>query len=195
MDLGRNMPKHGPLIICRSLTLLRIMERAAPGVTFRLAKGSDIEYVADCFVRTMREKEHAEGLAPQADDVVRKGIRCYLDPQTRTGILSRLLGKTGSPSSELFIGIDEKEERVGCFVLRLRPDEGVSTAWIYLVFVEPDHRRKGVGTAMMVKAEEWALANGAISITLNVWPSNLDALHLYERTGYETEKIWMVKKL
>lgn len=50
--------------------------------------------------------------------------------------------------------------------------------------VDHNCRRKGVGRALMAAAEEWAQANGAFYVELNVWTFNRGAINLYEELGY-----------
>ena len=48
-----------------------------------------------------------------------------------------------------------------------------------------DYQGKGVGRKLMETAHEWALAEGAESVELNVYEFNEDAIAFYERLGYE----------
>ncbi len=54
--------------------------------------------------------------------------------------------------------------------------------------VRSDWRRKGVATAMVRKAEQWAVATGTIKkFTLNVFEENIAAIKLYTDLGFELE--------
>ena len=55
------------------------------------------------------------------------------------------------------------------------------------VMVAREHRRRGVGTALMAAAEEWARGAGIRKIELHVFPHNEPALALYVRLGYVRE--------
>ncbi len=48
-------------------------------------------------------------------------------------------------------------------------------------------RRRGVGTALLAAAEQWARAAGVTKLELHVFPYNEPALALYERAGYVRE--------
>ncbi len=50
--------------------------------------------------------------------------------------------------------------------------------------VYPAHRGKGIGTALLLMAEESARASGAARITLDVEVENQKAVRLYRRMGY-----------
>jgi len=66
---------------------------------------------------------------------------------------------------------------------------------IFLLYVLPEHRRRGLGKALMRYVEDWALSQGARQIGLQVFESNQPALNLYQQLGYQTQSLWMVKFL
>jgi RimJ/RimL family protein N-acetyltransferase len=55
------------------------------------------------------------------------------------------------------------------------------------LMVARDHRRRGVGRALMEAAEEWARRVGVRKLELHVFPHNTPAIALYEKLGYERE--------
>jgi aminoglycoside 6'-N-acetyltransferase len=61
--------------------------------------------------------------------------------------------------------------------------------------VAPDWRARGVGTALMLAAEDWARAQGAERMILDLDANNTGALRLYERLGYEVHGHQMDKPL
>ncbi|MEH1822562.1 MAG: GNAT family N-acetyltransferase [Nostoc sp.] len=68
-------------------------------------------------------------------------------------------------------------------------------AHIFILYVVPEHRRRGIGTALMRYVENWAVQRGDRQIGLQVFQSNKPALNLYNQLGYQTQSIWMVKFL
>jgi ribosomal protein S18 acetylase RimI-like enzyme len=68
-------------------------------------------------------------------------------------------------------------------------------AHIFLLYVTPKHRRKGIGSALVRYAENWAKSRGDQQIGLQVFQANQPALHLYQAMGYQTQSLWMVKFL
>ncbi|NER47367.1 MAG: GNAT family N-acetyltransferase [Symploca sp. SIO1A3] len=68
-------------------------------------------------------------------------------------------------------------------------------AHVFLLYVMPEYRRQGIGSALMRYAEDWARARGDRKIGLQVFQRNQAALLLYERLGYQTQSLWMVKPL
>nr|WP_230966414.1 GNAT family N-acetyltransferase [Nostoc sp. NZL] len=68
-------------------------------------------------------------------------------------------------------------------------------AHIFILYVLPEHRRRGIGTALMQYVENWAIQRGDRQIGLQVFQSNKPALNLYNQLGYQTQSLWMVKFL
>ncbi|MEH2062777.1 MAG: GNAT family N-acetyltransferase [Nostoc sp.] len=68
-------------------------------------------------------------------------------------------------------------------------------AHIFILYVVPEHRRRGIGRALMRYIENWAIERGDRQIGLQVFQSNKPALNLYNQLGYQTQSIWMVKFL
>jgi GNAT superfamily N-acetyltransferase len=73
--------------------------------------------------------------------------------------------------------------------------EGWRYPHIFLLYVCPDHRRQGIGLALMHHAELWAKARGHHQIGLQVFQQNQPALQLYTKLGYQTQSLSMVKPL
>ena len=53
--------------------------------------------------------------------------------------------------------------------------------------VRTEWRGRGVGSALMDAAIDWARRSGAYKITLQTWPHNEAAILLYKRCGFEQE--------
>ncbi len=68
-------------------------------------------------------------------------------------------------------------------------------AHIFILYVVPEHRRRGIGKALMGYVENWAIQRGDRQIGLQVFQSNKPALNLYNQLGYQTQSLWMVKFL
>jgi ribosomal protein S18 acetylase RimI-like enzyme len=59
--------------------------------------------------------------------------------------------------------------------------------YVYIddIAVEPDHRGRGVGYALIQRAIEWAKLKGLPGIMLETQNNNVAACRLYERCGFE----------
>ncbi len=72
--------------------------------------------------------------------------------------------------------------------------EGDRYPYIFLLYVHPDYRLQGIGTALMQKAEDWARERGDRQVGLQVFVQNQAALRLYEKLGYQPQSVFMVKQ-
>jgi diamine N-acetyltransferase len=61
--------------------------------------------------------------------------------------------------------------------------------------VKSEFRGGGIGSTLMHRMEEWAIAKGAIAIELNVYEFNQEAIAFYRRLGFETVSRKMGKPL
>nr|WP_253942694.1 GNAT family N-acetyltransferase [Nocardioides sp. zg-1230] len=52
--------------------------------------------------------------------------------------------------------------------------------------VEPDHRRRGLATAVLAEVLDWGASLGATTALLHVETDNAGAIALYERHGFVT---------
>ena len=56
--------------------------------------------------------------------------------------------------------------------------------WVYYVTVDPDHRYKGYGRAIMTAAEDWLRARGIEKLQLMVRGDNARVHAFYKSIGY-----------
>ena len=56
--------------------------------------------------------------------------------------------------------------------------------WIHRLAVHPDHRRRGIGDALVTEVEARLAALGAPRVNLLVLPENAGALRFWRRRGY-----------
>lgn len=75
----------------------------------------------------------------------------------------------------------------GARIPRVKVDLGLAVA--------PDWRGRGVGTALLDAAEDWARAHGAERMVLDLDVHNTGAQRLYERHGYQVEALAMDKAI
>lgn len=86
---------------------------------------------------------------------------------------------------------------VGCLWVGNAIDQvsGDRAAHIFLLYVMPEHRRRGIGSALVTQAENWARSRGDRAIGLHVFVFNQPAIALYQKLGYQTQSMLMVKSL
>jgi ribosomal protein S18 acetylase RimI-like enzyme len=91
----------------------------------------------------------------------------------------------------------QRSQPIACLWLGYAIDQltGQRHTHVFLLYVEPGHRRKGIGAALMHQAEAFARSHGDHQIGLQVFQSNQPAVNLYHQLGYETQSLWMVKPL
>ncbi|NYE34940.1 ribosomal protein S18 acetylase RimI-like enzyme [Nocardioides cavernae] len=75
-------------------------------------------------------------------------------------------------------------EAVGLGWIELRDRASGTSAWVYDVRVEAEHRGRGLGRALMQSLHAAAHEMGAASVALNVFGHNTPAIALYESLGY-----------
>ena len=68
--------------------------------------------------------------------------------------------------------------------------------WLYAVAVHPQHRKQGLGKALVRYAEQALTARGCLKINLQIISDNASAAGFYESLGYAVEpRVSMGKKL
>jgi ribosomal protein S18 acetylase RimI-like enzyme len=59
--------------------------------------------------------------------------------------------------------------------------------WIYALAVRPEHRRKGIGTALCRHLEQQLIDRGCLKLNLQVRSENAQVIAFYEQLGYSVE--------
>jgi len=100
-------------------------------------------------------------------------------------------------ATHLFIAETDAGERLGFLHLQTQKDffTGQLNCHIADLVVASGHDGKGVGSALIAHAENWAREHRCRHVSLSVFPGNTRARDLYERHGYGDELIRMVKAL
>jgi ribosomal protein S18 acetylase RimI-like enzyme len=82
---------------------------------------------------------------------------------------------------------------VGCLWLGEAIDQrtGDKQAYVFLLYIAPEHRHQGLGTALMQHAQNWAQQQGYLQISLQVFEDNDAAMQLYRKLGYQSQAKWM----
>ncbi|MBD2109595.1 GNAT family N-acetyltransferase [Nodosilinea sp. FACHB-13] len=72
---------------------------------------------------------------------------------------------------------------------------GVLHPYVLMLYVAPEHRRRGIATALLTVAHQWAQQQGHRQISLQVFSQNQAAQALYQSLGYYPEAILLKKEL
>jgi len=102
------------------------------------------------------------------------------------------------PAFHIFLA--EDPQPVGYVICRVghSPDNPLMFARSYLyidqISVEPDHQGKGIGRALMDRANQLAKDEGLPAIYLNSWSFNEAAHTFFHAMGYEIYNVRMWKK-
>ena len=93
--------------------------------------------------------------------------------------------------------VNDRNSPVACLWAGSAIDQitGDRIAHIFLLYVAPEHRRRGIATALIGLVETWAIGKGLGAIELQVFQTNSSALNLYNHLGYQTQSLSMVKPL
>ncbi len=78
-----------------------------------------------------------------------------------------------------------EEELIGFIAVDLRRSQ--KTAWIATLGVMPEYRKLGIGSALIRTCEEEV---GLPKIRLSVRQSNLPAIQMYHKHGYQQVEVW-----
>ena len=93
--------------------------------------------------------------------------------------------------------VNDRNSPVACLWAGNATDQitGDRIAHIFLLYVAPEHRRRGIATALIGLVETWAIDKGLGEVALQVFQANSSALNLYNQLGYQTQSLSMVKPL
>ncbi len=147
----------------------------------------------------MTQSEYDEWLPGAVDDYARHHVEAGSMPADEAQRMSEkqfadlLPDGVSTPEHHVLIP-DVDGDAVGLLWLHI-PSDDAPTAFIYDVVVDPARRGTGLGRAVMLAGEQYAVARGAVSMRLHVFGSNTVARHLYTSLGYEETNVMMAKSL
>lgn len=102
---------------------------------------------------------------------------CFSEPWSEEGILEAY--RLGTK----FFAAEADKKLIGYIGIKAVIDEG----YITNIAVFPRFRRRGVAKALLNKVFEFAKEKGLSFVSLEVRPSNTEAVSLYEKTGFREE--------
>ncbi|MGQ4646529.1 GNAT family N-acetyltransferase [Lyngbya aestuarii] len=165
-----------------------------PGYKLRTGSREERETLVKFIKLSYRE------LFPEQDDFshLTETVRKYFSLETPLWWVD-LFNAAVSPPGQIFPtdSPSKLDQAIACLWMGNAVDQvkGDRHAHIFLLYVMPEHRRRGIGSALMRHAEHWASSRGDHQIGLQVFGTNQAALNLYFQLGYQTKSFWMAKPL
>lgn len=110
-------------------------------------------------------------------------------------LADKLINK--NPGTAIFVAHDENGNRLGFIHLHPGKDYYYSEKHGHIsdVIVAPEGKGRGIGRALIVKAEEWARCEGYKWLTLSVFSQNINARNIYKKLGFGEDIIKYVKEI
>jgi GNAT superfamily N-acetyltransferase len=94
-------------------------------------------------------------------------------------------------ASQFFVATEDKNLVAFVHLLPYYDTLSMTTAWILEdLFVRPVSRNRGIGSALLQRAEAFVRENGAARISLTTAHTNLPAQRLYEANGYALDDVF-----
>lgn len=148
--------------------------RLPEGMRVVAATSKDMDYVRSCIRRSVEAS---------VTDVERRMSDLWIDEVLAIGqdsIDNRRM------EDDVYVLLDSDGSYVGSLWLGRSADQFTcdATGYILGIFVEPELRGKGIGSALLGHAEEWCREKGYLHLSLNVGWHNEKARHFYESHGY-----------
>ena len=164
-----------------------VNKQLPPGYRLDLGSGLDRSLLVKFMQRTYQE------IATGSYGHLAQTVENYLSRETPLWWV-REVKATSNPSG---LSGTQRVVPIACLWMGTAIDQlrGDRHTHIFLLYVEPAHRRRGIGSALMHQAEDFAQARGDRQVGLQVFQSNRVALQMYENLGYQVQSLWMVKPL
>lgn len=172
------------------------MAAAFPIENYRLEAGSSLQRarLVKFMQRAYRDMSRDPGNAQNAGTHLADTVQRHLSPSSHIWWLIDTQA-TALPAG--LPGIHSSLEPVGCLWMGEAIDQrsGCQQAYVFLLYVAPAHRKKGLARALMNHARGWAKQQGYQHISLQVFEDNVAAMNLYKQLGYESQAKWMSLEL
>ena len=184
--LLRASPPHGGRLRRRGNSALAMEE---PGIGWADAAWQVREFYAareqPAYIQVQRGSQVEQTLAPLGFSSLGDG-----DAHAQLASVARALRSVRRSAPDVPADLDESPSAVS-----VRLDAGAATGrgvlsgdWLLVegLLVDPAHRRRGLGTAVLAEVLDWGASRGATTAMLHVETVNAGAIALYERHGFVT---------
>jgi ribosomal protein S18 acetylase RimI-like enzyme len=151
-------------------------------------------------LRPMTSEQYDAWLPPMLEDYAAETAQSRLmsieegRQEARRQLDELLPDGCDTPDHHLLVAYDG-DEQVGSLWLRIRDEHRRRRAFVFFVEVDEARRGRGYGREIMLAGEEYARADGASAMALNVFGPNEAARALYDKMGYEVTNLTMQKTL
>lgn len=169
---------------------------------YQLRQGSTLDRAL--LLKTMR-RTYQELYPQHRFDHLAQTVEAYFSAQTPLWWVETFSLPGSPPTPDTAINASARQGLVGrsrppyagCLWMGTATDQvsGLRHAHIFLLYVQPEHRRKGLGRSLMHQAETWAKQRGDRQISLQVFQHNSAALSLYQDLGYQPQSVALIKPL
>jgi ribosomal protein S18 acetylase RimI-like enzyme len=157
--------------------------------------------VAKVRLSTMSEQDYYHFFETTAVEYAAENIQAGFwsaadaSERSRKELLKLLPDGVRTKGHRLYSVQDGESGRViGHLWIKVEESVGGRTGFIYAIYLEQAFRGRGFGKAIMEELDFEAGRLGLRALALHVFSSNPVALHLYERSGYQTRSLNMVKE-
>ncbi len=189
--VGRQCPhfsaqRYGPTCPCRNRAaegwgeytraLIPVKSQLLPGFRLQVGKRRDRTLLLHCLWHSYQA----------------------VNPNVASDHLANLLDQYWTEATPVwFAYATDPEVPCGCLWLGRAVDAltGEGYTHVFLVYVAPDYRRRGLGSALMAHAEQWAARHHDHQIGLQVFAGHQPAQELYQSLGYQAQSLSLVKTL
>lgn len=148
---------------------------------------SDAGQVEACFVELQEFERQIEPRRVEGEKVARKYLEYMFEKCAQTEGKVFVLEADGGIVG--FVSVWAKVKTNGLV------NEEALMAYISDLIVLPAYRGRGLGRALLRRAEDYAVEQGARMLGIGVLAQNLGARKLYESFGFEENQVEMLKPL
>jgi GNAT superfamily N-acetyltransferase len=156
------------------------------GMTVRDARGDEVRPIVQMIRSMVADMASYGGHAPTTNDAALENLAAAIGDELKGNNAKYLIAESADGNL------------AGLAAAKLITLEGVfapkKTLHISVVYVVPQFRRAGIGSALLAKLLDWGRTIGAEQCDLNVLTKN-PARSLYEKNGFEAIEIKMVCSL
>jgi mycothiol synthase len=130
---------------------------------------------------------------PTVAEALNRGFIGHFEHRDATETeVTHWLGTDHTRPDGIFLAFGPAGDPAGICWSEINPDHsarrGRPTGYIDSLAVVPEHRRHGLGRALLLEGMRWLRANGQATIELDAWGENERALPLYEGVGFRVSR-------